>query len=271
MKTILSSRRDRYLAMFCIFLVMVALIAGVAACGPTEEEEEQPPQKIQTWHDLDAIRNNLGGNYVLMNNLDSAATSGSGWQPIGTSTNPFTGTFDGQGHKIRGLFINRPDEDNVGLFGFILEPAVIENVGLLSVNVTGKKSVGALVGYSWKGTLDSRPPDSKTYSTGSVTGEEDVGGLVGNNYDGHVNQCESSADVFHVSSAPDKKREHAGGLVGLNGGDVSHCDYNGVVKGDREVGGLVGHNALLPQWASCNFAAAYTAYMATRVLVVWWE
>ena len=99
MKTILSSRRDRYLAMLCILLVMVASIAGIVGCGGGEEEEEEEQAKeIQTWNDLDAIRNNLDGDYVLMNDLECAANSGRGWQPIGTSTNPFTGTFDGQGY-----------------------------------------------------------------------------------------------------------------------------------------------------------------------------
>ena len=57
-----------------------------------------------------------------------------------------------------------------------------------------------------------------------------------------MNQCESSADVFHVSSAPDEGSWRAGGLVGLNSGFVFNCNYNGVVNGDRQVGGLVGMN-----------------------------
>jgi peptide/nickel transport system substrate-binding protein len=255
MKTILSSRRDRYLAMLCIFLVVVPLIAGVVGCGVEEEGE----QEIKTWLDLDNIRNNLGGTYVLLNNLDDhtlghgelaskTANGGKGWQPIGTLAKPFTGTFDGGGNTISDLFIYRPDEDEVGLFGRVQEPGLIENLGLVSVNVTGKKSVGALVGYSWKGTLDSdtRPAyGSKTYSRGSVTGEEDVGGLVGENYGGMVNQCESTADVL-ICKVPDQQRSRAGGLVGLNSGQVLYCAYNGAAKGDLEVGGLVGMNENIP-------------------------
>ena len=68
--------------------------------------------------------------------------------------NAFKGNFDGNGKTISGLFIYRPDEDEVGLFGRVQE-RLVENVGLVSVNVTGRKYVGALVGYNWKGTLDS--------------------------------------------------------------------------------------------------------------------
>ena len=250
MKITLSSRRHHYVARLSIFLITMVLIAGMAGCGET------PPSQtveIQNWYDLDAVRNNLVGSYVLMENLDDTTdgydqlvgetADGKGWQPIGTEGNAFTGTFYGTGHTISDLFIDRPDEDEVGLFGRVQE-GLVRNVGLVSVNVTGKKFVGALVGYSWRGTIDSdiRSPNSMTYSRGSVTGEENVGGLVGNNYDGTVNQCESSADVFHASSAPDEDRWRTGGVVGLNSGTVLNCDYNGVVNGDRQVGGLVGLN-----------------------------
>jgi hypothetical protein len=250
MKITLSSRRRLYVPTLGIFLITMVLIAGMAGCGQT------PPSQtveIQNWYDLDAVRNNLVGSYVLIENLDDTTdgydqlvgdtADGKGWQPIGTEGNAFKGIFNGTGHTISGLFIDRPDEDEVGLFGRV-QQGLVRNVGLVSINVTGKKFVGALAGYSWKGTIDSdiRPPNSMTYSRGSVTGEENVGGLVGNNYDGTVNQCESSADVFHASSALDEDRWRTGGLVGLNSGTVLNCDYNGVVYGDRQVGGLVGLN-----------------------------
>jgi TRAP-type C4-dicarboxylate transport system substrate-binding protein len=255
MKIILGSRKHHYLAIVSTFLITLALIAATVSCSCGGGGDGDVVE-IKTWYELDAIKNNLEGNYVLMEDLDDTTdgynelvgetVDGKGWQPIGTEGNAFKGTFDGDGHTISDLFIDRPDEDEVGLFGRVQE-GVIENVGLVSVNVTGKKFVGALVGYSWKGTIDSdiRPPNSMTYSHGSVTGEENVGGLVGNNYDGTVNQCESSAEVFHASSAPDEDHWRTGGLVGLNSGTVLHCDYNGVVNGDRQVGGLVGLNEAL--------------------------
>ena len=58
----------------------------------------------------------------------------------------FDTTFDGNGHVLKNLFINRPDDDNVGLFSITRTASVIQNVGLTSVNVTGRGDVGALVG-----------------------------------------------------------------------------------------------------------------------------
>ena len=268
MNTLLSSRTGHCLERLGILLLVVALAMGTTGCTTDDSGE---PTEIWTWNDLNTVRDNPGGSYILMNDLDEATAGydelvgdtadGQGWQPIGTAQNPFKGTFDGNGNTISGLFIYRPDEDEVGLFGRVQE-GLVKNVGLVSVNVTGKKSVGALVGYSWKGTLDSdtRPPSSKTYSDGSVTGEENVGGLVGNNYRGIVNQCQSNIEVFHLSSTPDEERWRAGGLVGLNSGPVINCNYSGEVNGDRQVGGLVGQNAFAPDARVEDCGGEYGVY-----------
>jgi len=165
-----------------VLLITVALIAGMAGCGDTPSGTE-----IRDWYDLDAVRDNLGGSYILMNDLDSTtagyeelasptANEGKGWQPIGDlydpSTDPFTGSFNGQGYEIRDLFINRPDEHYLGLFGYVGEVGVIEDIGAVNVTVNGFSSVGGLVGEN-DGTV------SKSYSTGSVTGSWYVGGLMG--------------------------------------------------------------------------------------------
>jgi hypothetical protein len=173
-----------YVKRVSVFLIAAALIAGVAGCGPL-------PSEIHDWYDLDAVRDNLGGSYILMNDLDSAtagyeelasptANGGKGWQPIGfwnpwDGMDGFRGTFDGQGHEIRDLFINHsPHGFDVGLFGVVDPGGVVQNIGVVNADVTGFRSVGGLVGSNG-GTV------SNSYSTGNVAGEEDVGGLVGVN------------------------------------------------------------------------------------------
>jgi hypothetical protein len=98
----------------------------------------------------------------------------------------FRGVFDGLGHTISDLYINRPTTDNVGLFGFN-RSGDIRNVGLVNGNITGRSRVGGLVGYNWYLGASI----SNAYSTGTVTatGYNDgeggtiasVGGLVGYN------------------------------------------------------------------------------------------
>jgi len=193
--------------------------------------------EIRTWRDLDAIRNNLSRRYVLMNDLDSTTTGyrelasetanqGRGWQPIGTELQPFTGSFDGQGYEMRDLFINRPDEVRVGLFGEVERGAVIKDVGVTNLTVIGRDYVGGLVGHS-AGTV------SNCYATGNVTGEEHVGALVGHN-GGMVDRSRSSGNVTG--------EERVGGLVGWNQATLSNSYSRCTVRGDSSVGGLVGDN-----------------------------
>lgn len=194
--------------------------------------------EIRDWGDLDAIRDNPDGFYLLMNDLDSsspgyeelagpAANGGKGWQPIGTITDRFTGVFDGQGHQIRDLYIDRPDERLVGLFGW--DSGVVRDTGVVNGSVTGAGGAGGLAGFN-AGTA------SHCYFTGDVTGTEltnSVGGLVGSSQ-GNVIACHSAGSVSgHVS---------VGGLVGgqYAGSVVTACYSSSNVVGVREVGGLVG-------------------------------
>ncbi len=80
----------------------------------------------------------LNGSYELVQDIDASETKnwngGKGFDPIGEDYyDPFTGIFDGKGHKIRNLYINRPDEDNVGLFGVVGSGGEVKNLGLENV------------------------------------------------------------------------------------------------------------------------------------------
>jgi hypothetical protein len=169
-----------------VFFMTAALIAGMIGCvyNPPPSEDLE----IRTWYDLDAVRDNLAGDDTLMNDLDSTtpgyeelagpmANGEKGWEPIGwyggESALPFRGSLDGQGYEINDLYINRPDEDGVGLFGFVGGGA-IKNVGAANVTVTGGSHVGGLVGWSFDG-----PVIINSFAAGNVTGRDFVAGLVG--------------------------------------------------------------------------------------------
>ena len=196
--------------------------------------------KIWDWYGLHAIRYNMSGSYVLMNDLDSAtagyqelasstANDGKGWEPIGNLDDECFGTFDGQRFEIRDVFIHRPDESNVGLFAVVDERGLVENLGMVKADVIGgTSSVGGLVGVN-------RGHVSNSYFRGSVTGISGVGGLLGvNSRAGIVTNCYCSASVSGDSSV--------GGLVGQNSGAVDNSYSTGSVTGTERVGGLVGVN-----------------------------
>jgi len=216
--------------------------------------------EIWDWYDLDAIREDLDDYYFLMNDLDSTtagyeelasptANGGNGWQPIGNFTDSFTWTFDGQGYEIRDLFINRPDEDGVGLFSFV-GYGVIKDIGVVNAIVTGNVSVGGLVGDNFGTVSDSYSTGSVTGSmTGSMTGTEScrqlmgVGGVVGIN-SGNVSYCYSTGSVTDTGTCTGSANEWwgVGGVVGLNVGNVSDSYSTSSVTGNWNVGGLVGWN-----------------------------
>ncbi|NWF77506.1 MAG: hypothetical protein HXY36_02765 [Chloroflexi bacterium] len=213
---------------------------------------------IWDWYDLDAVRNNLGASYFLMNDLDSStagyeelasrtANGGKGWQPIGTAAenDRFVGSFDGQEHEIRDLFIKRPAEYNVGLFGVVGGGGVVGNVSLMNVTVIGYIGVGGLVGVNDYGSV------SDCCCSGNVTGSWQVGGLAGHNSGNVTNSCSTGrvAGWWYV-----------GGLVGDNDeGNVSNCYSSGSVIGGWWVGGLAGHN-------SGNVSNSYSSGRVTG----WW-
>jgi hypothetical protein len=250
-----------------IFLITVALIIGMVGYGGCNGPDPYADYiKIYDWTDLDDIRNNPKAKYVLMNNLDSSTTGytelasptangGKGWEPIGIWDRPsrFYGTLDGQGYEIRDLFIARPDDDYVGLFGTVgsnvNHTPVIRNVGVVNADVSGGDyRVGALIGSNWGSVLSC-------YSTGSVSGGHYVGGLVGLN-DGGGNIVPAAAIIYDFNSADaiiDNSYSAAsvsgykscvGGLLGSNSaGALSRSYSTGNVVGQTSVGGLVGCNA----------------------------
>ena len=194
--------------------------------------------------ELQNMQNDLAGNYYLANDIDCSVTSswnsGAGFVPVGSAATPFTGTFDGQNHVITGLLINMPSTDDVGLFGSIGSGAIIQNVGLVNVNIAGGVRVGGLAGYNLHGTI------TNCYATGSVTGSHSIGGLVGDNF-GNITTSYSTGSVTGSVSGSD----WVGGLVGYNnygwgpgqGGYITNCYATGNVVGNSDVGGLVGMNS----------------------------
>ena len=100
------------------------------------------------------------------------------WTPIGKNNiyKIYEGTFDGQGHTVRGLYFNNSNTACVGLFGFIGSGAKISNVGVVDSYFNGYYYVGGVCGYNKSGTI------SNCYHIGVVKGKDDkVGGVCGNN------------------------------------------------------------------------------------------
>ena len=164
----------------------------------------------------------LNANYIQTADI----ISNGNWAPIGSTGDPFTGTYDGGGYAISGLTINQSGNDYHGLFAVIGTYGVVKNLGIVSCTITGSDFVGGVAGYNDKGIIEN------CYVTGSVTGSSNVGGVAGANTTGTILNCYSAATVTGVYNV--------GGVAGYNDSTVQRCYATGNISGNTYVGGVVG-------------------------------
>ncbi|WP_411677985.1 GLUG motif-containing protein [Caproicibacter sp.] len=193
---------------------------------------ESNPYIITTAGQLAAISTGLGKSYRLGKNIDlSGYTS---WTPLGSSSDPFTGTFDGNGYKISNLTngsLQVPSAlSNLGLFG-VISNATIKNVSVCASIYSSGDYIGALAGKSNSSSI------SDVYTFGTVSGNNYIGGLAGYC---NVSTISGSSSGCAVTSTGN----YAGGLVGSNAGSGSIINSysTGNVSGTSMIGGIVGSN-----------------------------
>lgn len=243
MQSCVSDESTLRVALLLLVLTVVVLLAAtVLLWGEVEaasgtfgggDGTAMKPYQIEDVADLQTMNADLDGHYVLANDIDASVTrewnNGSGFDPIGDESNHFTGSLDGKGHWISGLFINRSSEGRVALFSFLEAGGSISNVNLMKVNISGNHTVGTLVGWSF-GTVKN------SHIAGTVSGiGNNVGGVVGINYDtGTLQNCFFFGSVQGVQSV--------GGLAGSSSYMVTDSHTSGTVTGSVHVGGLVAYN-----------------------------
>ncbi len=213
-----------------------APIGGGAIVGTDTSATPTVYSVLTNIQQVQAIKNTLDGSYILGGNIDASSTAnwngGAGFTPIGGS-NGFSGTFNGLGYTIDGLTINRPNQNNVGLFGKI-DQGNVKGVNLTNAAISGNSYVGALVGYNL-GMITA------IHSSASVNGNNYVGGLAGYN-SSTISQSYATGQV-NAADPYKSNRLYSGGLVGLNELGTIELSYaSGTVYGQYYVGGLVGAN-----------------------------
>uniref|UniRef100_UPI002636F145 two-partner secretion domain-containing protein n=1 Tax=uncultured Azonexus sp. TaxID=520307 RepID=UPI002636F145 len=235
-----------------------------------------------TGTDLQGMQGDLAGNYVLGADIDASATSGwnsgAGFQSIGgaedtySNSNYYNGQFDGLGHVISGLSINRPSQHYIGLFGKATGGARIAHVGLRDVSIVGNTNVGGLLGLGLTATIE------RSYVTGTVTGSDNVGGILGRDIlpvsSVTLRNVWSSADVTATlpgTGSPGFGGGVVGGLSGF-GGKIYDSYATGNVRGGNHVGGLIGYGQVTINNAYFSGTVgtyAGTSYSVAGILSYW--
>lgn len=189
-----------------------------------------------------------------------------GWAPIGVSSSAaFQGVFDGDNHTISGLYINRPNNNFVGLIGYASQ-ATLKNIRLTDSNVTGNSYTGSLCGDLQTSSIQNcaitqAKVNGKSYTGGMVgeihdsnidnclfdgvvsNSETYTGGLSGYSYNCNIRNCAVKGSIIGVG--------YTGGIIGLSGTSssgstskryyVENCYFDGSIEGSVNVGGIVGY------------------------------
>ena len=242
-------------------------IASLTSCGTADIDQDNDGLiEICDLEGLNAMRHQMDGSgyrasasatkitagcaedgckgYELNKNLDfdddasysdvankTTWTTGSGWNPIGTSDHPFDATFRANKYSISKLMIARPSHNNVGLFGNMGNQARIEGIGLIDVDIRGSWGVGGLAGYNSGGTI------LNSYVIGLVRGQDSIGGLVGDNY-GPITNSYTNVEM--------SGNNYVGGMAGCNfsGGIVTNSyAIPRISSSFTSSGGLLGYDS----------------------------
>ncbi|MDO5149967.1 MAG: GLUG motif-containing protein [Oscillospiraceae bacterium] len=240
---------------------------GVALSKPAGEGTENNPYRISTRNELywfaglvsgdesvctGGVTKNISANAVLTadikvnSNLLSSlkydkdgnvinGDSFSSWTPIGNELNSYTGTFDGQGFTVSGLYVNNTDSNTgkyVGLFGRVASGGKVSKVGVVDSYFNAYRFVGGVCGYNIGGNI------TECYNKGTVNGNDTyTGGVCGGNNSGTIQNCYNEGSVTG-------KDERTGGVCGNNEkATIINCYNTGKVVGNISgSGGVCGNN-----------------------------
>lgn len=193
--------------------------------------------------------NYYGKTVTLTSDLDLAGVP---FVPIG-SNKPFAGTFDGGGHTIRNLEINKPDADGVGFFGALSATAAyagtVNNLHLENCSITGKTWVGGIVGNCSNNQHSVYAQIENCSVSGTIMGMSQAGGIVGKAGRSEIRNCSNSASVIYDNRVVPKSGSgnNFGGIAGFGQcKTITGCTNTGNVSGGAYVGGIIGSDYFNP-------------------------
>ena len=179
----------------------------------------------------------LGKHFKLMNDIDM---TGYRFEPIGNKWNQrFAGTFDGDGHTLKGLDVNTGSNGYAALFGMADTASVIKNLNVNAANVQGASYYAGIIGGFVLGTIEN------CNTTGTVQNDGiTAAGIVGLGQ--NVKNCSFVGTIVANGG-------FGGGIAGQVYGEINNCHAAATIKvgapadtytGGGVVGTLYGVNAV---------------------------
>lgn len=270
-----------------LFLMMLSLIllnsmTIYAQFGGGKGTESEPYQ-IKTANHLAELATKVNGGelysgkyFKMMNDIDLSQwiadnNPSEGWTPIGyyihgQHNKPFKGIFDGDSYTISGMYINQPNKDAVGLFGYTFNSAKIQNIYLKGSSITGNYYVGGIVGRM-AGNVEKSDRQviaiHNCHNYVNINGDVYTGGIagaidVGDYYYG-VTKAEITS-CCNMATIKNARYGNIGGIAGVIWGGIgsvvsfSKCDNYGSIESASatKTGGIVGSVGGNASFASCT-------------------
>ncbi|MDF2723740.1 MAG: surface protein containing Ig-like domain-like, partial [Paenibacillus sp.] len=219
---------------FLLLFLIVSLVIPNPLLPIRQAEADEVWIPVNDAAELSNIRSNLTGSFKLSQDIDLGTYDfgdGGGWKPIAN----FTGKLDGNGFVIRNLKINRPGDNQVGLFA-TTTGATISNVHLTNIDVTGNSDVGGLGGWLTTSVVSSSSAE------GHITGKQTMGLLVGYS---SLTDISDSYTQGQLAIESESYSKDFGGLIGYrtdNGtkGKIVRSYSTAFVQSGTNSGGLSG-------------------------------
>ncbi|MCC8076375.1 MAG: InlB B-repeat-containing protein [Clostridiales bacterium] len=226
------------------------LTLGAAAAIAEEEDEEEEAETTVTasaytepstdsngvyqistaselfWFAQKVNNGTTGANAVLTADIDLESAT---WTPIGGYDSRYTGSFDGQGYTVSGLYRYDLAYTYLGLFGYVASGGTVKNV-TVSGSFSAYYYIGGVAGYN-AGTI------SGCVNQVSVNSKHSGGGIVGGN-SGTVTNCCNTGTVAGLDDSDNIVQSECdlGGIAGENGGTISNCWNSGTITGGTNAG-----------------------------------
>lgn len=281
----------RFLAIILSVVMIISIVPtsgfGVIAASASSNTTEfaggsgtqSDPYLISTKEHLSNVRFYLSASFKLIADIKFSDAdfkdggvffnNGSGWEPIGYTTDTFTGTFNGNYHTIENIYINNT-ENYIGFFGTF--SGTVKDLYLTNVNITGGNYTGGIAGRAKNATI------SNCYVSGKITGQKQCGGIAGSVLEtSQISSCFTEGEITGTASV--------GGICGeikpydsgyaTKTAIISNCYNTTAVQGKSNVGGIAGYSyadkTYKTQYVQGTYGGAsytkVTAYYPKEILI----
>lgn len=230
-----KTKSKRLIAMLMAVMMVFTTMPMTSMTANAVTTNEDGYIEVSTIEDLYNIRDDLSANYILMNDIDlSEATAedgdwsynGCGWNPIGSGdvygSNTFSGIFDGNGHSIIGMRIEKSGSGYLGLFANV--SGRVSNLNIENVSITGGTNAGAIAAAADGAIFENCSVSGSMNNTSNI-----VGGIVGNATNVVINNCKNTANITGGA--------YVGGIIGKADDSTVDKTFNtGTITAKYEIG-----------------------------------